>query len=445
MIVPLGVGAYQRNNAFQPDVELLNFVLEKDDSGASPDQFMRIQRPGYAIYATLPAATKGLFRQDGVFSGTAFAASNGSLYTVQSGSVTLKGALSSTAAAFAPGVDLLAIVTSPSAFLYNGTTVVPLVIPGNLNAMDVDQLNSYIIFATQAGQFYWLEPGQIVIDALNFATAESAPDGLVAVRRLVDELWFFGVSSIEVWQATGDPLAPFQRAGGRQYERGCVARDTVRRFDNAIVWVGDDNIVYRTGSSPIDIGSPWVSERIAKRGGDLSAFVFGFDDHKLYVLRIPGQGSFAYDASTQVWSEFGSAGQTEWLPHVAADLATSTLVGDSASGAVWRMDTTLATDAGATITRRVSGSVPLQGKPGMTPNISLGVGCSADCTINIRWRDGRDPYPNYYEEMTARAPTDIVNIYRTGQAREPYRTFEVMIDDPVIVRISGMKSGEAWQ
>ena len=445
MIVPLGLQAYQRNNAFQPDVELQNFVLEKDDSGASPDEYMRIQRPGYVLHATLPAATKGLFRQDGVFSGTTFAASGSGLYSVSAGSVALLGTLSSTSAAFAPGVGLLAVVTTPSAYLYNGTTVAALVIPDSRIPIDVDQLNSYIIFATAAGQFYWLEPGQTVINALNFATAESAPDGLIAVRRLVDELWFFGVKSIEVWQATGDPLAPFQRAGGRQYERGCAGRDTVQRFDNAIVWVGDDNIVYRTGNGPVDIGSPWISERIAKRGGDLSAFVFGFDDHKLYVLRIPGQGSFAYDASTQIWSEFGSDGKTEWLPHVATDLATSTLVGDSATGAVWRLDTTVATDAGVTMTRRVSGSIPLQGKPGMTPNISVGVGCSADCNINIRWRDGREPFPATYETMTARAPTDIVNIYRTGQAREPYRTFEVMVNDPVIVRISGMKSGEAWQ
>lgn len=446
MQVPLGVGAYRRTNSFQPDVELLNLVMEKDDSGASPDKFFRVQRPGYTSYATLPGPTKGLFRQDGVFDGSTFGVANGTLHFVDEGSVTNLGAVTpDSVAAFAPGIDNLGIVTAPDFYIYDGTTVALKTIPDSNTAVDIDQINSYQIIACPTGRFYWLEPGQTTIDPLNFATAESAPDGLVAVRRLVDELWFFGVSSIEVWQATGDSDAPFQRAGGRQYERGCLFRDTVRRFDNAIVWVGEDNIVYRTSNSPLDIGSPWLSERIAARGGDLSAFVFGFDDHKLYVLRIPGQGSFAYDASTQSWSEFGSAARDEWLPHVATDLPISTLLGDATSGAVWRLDTQSATDAGQTITRRVSGSVPVQGRPTATPNISLGIGCSADCTVNIRWKDGRDDFPIYFEEMEARAPADIVNIYRTGRAEQPFRTFEVMIDDPVIVRISGMLTGEAWQ
>jgi Phage stabilisation protein len=438
-IVPLGVGAYRRNKSFQPDVEMLNLLLEADDSNGSPDKFFRIGRPGYSLYYSLPAAIKGLYRQDRVFGGDVFAVAGFSLYRNQN----LVGSVGSGNAAFAPGIDLLAIVTDPTFYLYDGTNTVRAVLPDSNVATDVDQLNSYLVVACRNGRFYWLEPGQTVFDPLNFATAESAPDGLIAVRRLVDELWFFGVSSIEVWQATGDVNAPFSRAGGRQYERGCLFRDTVRRFDNAIVWVGEDNIVYRTSNSPLDIGTPWLSERIAKRGGDLSAFMFGFDDHKLYVLRIPGQGSFAYDASTQEWSEFRTDGATEWHPHVACDLPVSTLVGNFEAGDVWLIDTDAATDDGKIITRRVSGSIALQGRPARTPNISLGVGVSADCTVNIRWKDAREDYPAYYEEIQALAPADIVNVFRCGQAQQPFRTFEVMINDPVLVRISAMRVGDA--
>jgi hypothetical protein len=438
--VPLGRGAYKRDNSFQPNVEMLNLLLEEDKSGASPDGYFRLGRPGLTLSYTLPAPIRGLFRQDRVFGGDVFASSGALLYR---GTASV-GAITAGVAAFAPGIDVLGIVTDPKFYIYNGTTLSLTVIPDSNLAVDVDQLNSYMVVACRNGRFYWLEPGQVVFDALNFATAESSLDGLIAVRRLVDELWFFGVSSIEVWQASGDVNAPFQRAGGRQYERGCLFRDTVRRFDNAIVWVGEDNIVYRTSNSPLDIGTPWLSERIAKRGGDLSAFVTGFDDHKIYVLRIPGQGSFAYDASTQEWSEFQTDGETEWRPHVACDLPVSSLLGDVATGAIWLVDTQSATDAGVKITHRVSGSVALQGRPARTPNISLGVGLSANATVNIRWKDAREEYPAYYEEIEALAPSDIVNVFRCGQAQQPFRTFEVMIDDPVLVRISGMMVGEAY-
>lgn len=416
-------------------------MLEKDDSGASPDQVFRIQRPGLTLSYTLPALVSGMFRQDGVFGGSVFATAGAALYK----DLAAIGAVGFTPSAFAPGINSLVIVTKPNAYIYNGTTLAALVVPDANTAVDTDQLNSYQIIACPTGRFYWIVPGALTIDALNFATAESAPDGLVAVRRLVDELWFFGVSLIEVWQATGDVNAPFQRAGGRQYERGCLFRDTVQRFDNAIVWVGDDNNVYRTGNGPIDIGNPWLSERIVKRGGDLSAFVFGFDDHKLYVLRIPGQGSFAYDASTQAWSEFGTEGLQEWLPQFSCETPLSTLVASAASGKVWKTNTQVATDDGLVITRRVTGSLPLQGKPGATPNISIGIGCSANCTVNVRWKDGRDDFPAFYRQMEARSPSDIVNIYRTGRASQPFRTFEVMINDPVLIRISGMQVGTSWR
>lgn len=445
-LVPLGVGAYRRGDSFQPDVELFNLLMEKDDSGASPDKFFRVQRPGLAPYATLPGPVKGLYRQDGVFSGSTFGVSDGALYFVDAGSVSALGAVTlGPTAAFAAGVGTLAVVTAPDAFLYDGITLAGLTIPAGYTAVDVDQLKSYQIFATPTGRFYWLAPGEIVIDPLNFATSESSQDGLVAVRRLVDELWFFGVKSIEVFQLTGDANAPFALAGGRQYERGCLFRDTVQRFDNAIVWVGEDGSVYRTANGPVDIGSPWISECIRKRGGDLSAFVFGVDDHKLYILRIPGQGSFAYDASTQTWSEFGSEGETEWLPQVGCDLPIGALAGSADSGTVWELDPTLSTDDGAAFVRRVSGTIALQGKPITTPNISLGVGAEAATIVNIRWKDGSEEYPAYYEEMDVDAGTSIVDIYRTGQAREPSRTFEVMVDTPVKVRLSGMKFGEAIQ
>lgn len=437
--VPLGIGAYRRENSFQPDVEMLNLLLEADDSGASPDKFFRIGRPGLVTLYTLPSPISGLFRQDRVFGGDVFATCGNRLYRDE----VIVGNVNLSSAAFASAIDVLAIVTTPTFSIYNGAFVTATVMPDANIPVDVDQLNSYLVVACQSGRFYWLEPGQTVFDALNFANAESAPDGLVAVRRLVDEIWLFGVSSIEVWQASGNVDAPFQRAGGRQYERGCLARDTVRRFDNAIVWVGDDNIVYRTGNSPIDIGSPWISERIARRGGDLSAFVFGFDDHKLYVLRVPGQGSFAYDASTQQWSEFKTEGEAEWRPHVACDISDGSLVGDAASGKIWRLDSLVATDDGSAITRRVSGSISLQGSAARTPNISLGIGCSKNCSVNIRWKDAREEYPNYYEELEALASSDIVNVFRCGQAQQPHRTFEVMINDPVLVRISSMMVGEA--
>lgn len=443
--IPLGIGAYRRDAGFQPPVELYNLLLEKDDSGASTDKFFRLQRPATAPFVTIAGPTTGLFRQDGVLGGKAFAGGADRLFDITGGATTNLGSIAGAGnAIFAPSVGRIGIVRNPNAFTYDGTTLAALAIPTGLAAIDVDQLNSYLIFMTPTGRFYWLVPGEATIDALDFANAESSPDGGVAVRRLVDELFMFQRESVEVWQTTGDQDAPFQRAAGRVYDKGCLHRDTVQRFDNALVWVGNDHIVYRTGQVPQDIGSPFISERIRKRTGDPSACVFGVDDHKIYVLRIPGQGSFAYDASTQAWSEFGSYEATEWLVHVTCDLTDGTLAGDATTGKIWRLDPERSNDDGAPLIRRVTGSIAIPTKPVPSSNFSLGIGSSADLTVKVRWKDGRDDWPEWYEDIEALAPYDIAKVNRAGQMREPFRSWEVLIEDDAKVRISGALFGEAW-
>src|SRR5690606_7084325 len=143
-------------------------------------------------------------------------------------------------------------------------------------------------------------------------------DGLIAGRRLESEMFFFGQTSIEPWQLTGDPDAPFQKAIGRQYERGCRDRDSVRRFDNSLMWVGENNNVYRAGAQPEVVADEGISERIRKATGATSAITFSVDRHEFYALRIPGQGTFLLDASTREWCRWKSAGMAEWVPHVAA-------------------------------------------------------------------------------------------------------------------------------
>lgn len=436
--IPFGVNAYKRDAGFQPPVELVNLLVEKDDSGASPDGLMRIQRPGLTLYATLASPINALFRQQGVLGDDVFAIGANTFYRANASVGTILG---NGLASIAPSINRIGIVRRPNAYLYDGA-LTPLAIPTGLQAIDMDQVNSYLIFLTPTGRFYWLEPGAATIDALDFANAESSPDGGVAVKRLVDELFFFNTNTVEVWQTTGDQDAPFQRAAGRIYDKGCLNKDTVQRFDNSLVWVGDDLSVYRASQVPQDIGSPFITERLRKRTGDPSALVIKFDDHEIYVLRIPGQGSFGFDASTQLWSEWATDGEAQWSPHVSAD--TVDLVGDSVTGKIWTLDPEAGTDDGLPIIRRVTGTIAAPGRPIQSSNFSVGVGCSADTTVRIRWKDGRDEWPEWYEEIEARAPYDVVNIYRTGMMREPFRSWEVRFDGPERVRISAGMFGQAF-
>jgi hypothetical protein len=443
--VPLGLRSYNRTSAFQPEVELVNLYLEEDKSGASPDKFMRIQRPGLSSFATVSASIRGLYGADGVVGG-AWVACYGTTLATLDPAVTVLGSVPAGGnVAFAGTFERLTILSEGEVSLWDGATLTVLAMPLGEDVVDIEAINGYLIFLTVSGMFYWLAPGETVVDPLNFADAESSADGGVAVRRLVDELWFFGKNSIEPWQPTGDIDAPFQKAAGRQFERGALARDTVRRFDNSLVWVGEDLIVYRGGAVPERISEHGIEERLRKRTDDPTAWTLGTDGHKFYVLRIPGQGTFAFDAATSAWSEFASTGSDTWKPHVGANSGTTTVAGDYASGAVWLIDEAVSNDDGIEMRRAVTGTVPVVGRPGRNDSLSIGVGSEADCTVKVRWKDGRDDYPDDFEELEARAGADILNIYRLGMVDQPFRTFEIEVTDDVAIRISGAKVNEAFQ
>lgn len=442
--VPLGLNAYKRSAGFQPEVVLRNLYLEEDKSGASPDNFMRIGRPGLAAWATLPSQIRGIFAQDGVLGGGVYAVAGTRLYSVSLGASTDLGSVGAGGrVAFAANYEKLFVLSVYVPFQFDGVTVDGIEMPDARDVADIDTLNNFLILACPDGRFYWLEPGSDTVDALNFATVEGSPDGLVAVRRLVDELWFFGKTSTEVWQASGDTDAPFLRAGGRTMERGCLARDTVRRFDNSLLWVGDDGVVYRAGNGPQRISDHGIEQRIRDRSAAPSALTVEADGHKFYVLQIPGQGSFAFDPASQQWSEFASRGNPTWRPHCAAQIEDYFLVGDEATGAIWLFDPDATTDAGVPIQRVVTGTVPVAGAI-RNDSFTVGAGGSSDFTISLRWKDGQEDF-GAAEELTIRAPSDLASIYRLGMPEQPFRTFELSITGPVRASISGAMANESWQ
>src|SRR3546814_4200351 len=94
-----------------------------------------------------------------------------------------------------------------------------------MGVIDVAVINSYVIVIPvqedgYQGRFYWIDPGEIVVDPLNFATAERSPDGIYGVEVFGDQFWLPGESTTEVWYVTGDAGAPMRRLQGVVSDRG---------------------------------------------------------------------------------------------------------------------------------------------------------------------------------------------------------------------------------
>lgn len=445
-VIPLALNAYNRADAFVPEVLCVNFYLEEDQSGLSPDKVVRIQRPGLSTYLATPAVVRGIYHELGVLGSAMFGVFGTGLYSFTEDAATLIGEVGGSGKArFAANYEKMIVLSLLTPYSYDGVTLAEVDVPEG-SVVDVASINNYLVFACGNGRFYWLEPGSSTIDTLDFATAESAADGVQAVQALGDELFFFGQSTVEPWQLTGNSDAPFLRAGGRTFARGCLSRDTVRLFDNSIVWVGEDGVVYRLGNVPQRISDHSIEERLRKRTSQPHAMVLEHDGHKFYVLTIPGQGSFAYDPAAPakgVWPEF------RWATGAPSTSTTNPekqqIIGDEARERIYLFDPDTARDDGSIITRQISGSLPLMGRSGRQSSLSVGVGSSGDFTLQVRWKDGQDDYPGAYEELEARAPYDVANLYRLGTPDQPFRSFEIRVDDDVRVRISGAMANEGWR
>ncbi|MEL7445568.1 MAG: packaged DNA stabilization protein [Pseudomonadota bacterium] len=145
---------------------------------------------------------------------------------------------------------------------------------------------------------------------LNFYTAESSPDGLVAAVTLGASLYLFGTETIERWVQTGDNDNPFRPQTSAVIQRGALARDTIKLLDNTLFFVADDYTVRRIAGQVAQIVSePWVVRELRKETpSDLIASVMEYENHSFYILN--GLNVCAvYDVATgswALWKTYGS-------------------------------------------------------------------------------------------------------------------------------------------
>ena len=446
--LPLGITARKRRSTWTPSLRIVNCVAEASDT----NQFNgidHVQRPGLVLFAEVgDGPIRGLFRQAGTFDGDFLTVSGFEWYRVDiTQTATLMGSVPGFDRTITAATSARAIVTSDGfAYSSNGTAVTSVVMPDGRLVSSVAQLNGYFILTElNTARFYWIEPGQTNPDGLSFATTESTPGANKKVERVGDELWFFKDEGVEVWYPTGDADLPFQRTPGRNYDKGCRNRDTVTRFDNSVAWVGNDGVVYRGDNAPVRFSDNSIEEQIRLSDPDtLNAWSYSEDGHTMYVLNMDA-GTWAYDVSTQQWSEFESYNRDRWRAHIGDMGESYTLAGDDELGLLYRLDANVPNDNGVFMTRIVTGGVAVVGQPVRWNSLQLYAvtGTIEDPNLfpkcRITWSDDGGQTYDDWEDVTLRRQGfygEPVRINRLGYARYPGRLVQFKVTDNVVVTFS---------
>jgi hypothetical protein len=458
--VPLGQSTYRRRGARTAEVTMTNVMLEKGDPTNQVDNLVWFQRPALVSFAVVGTGPiRGIFRRFGVLGSVYLVVSGTELYKVTAaGIATLIGTI--------PGTDIVnidgsatkaIIVASGTAYATDGSTITAVVMPGGEQISSVVYISSYFILTVLASQhFFWLAPGDVNPDPLNFASFESSSDNIIAAVRLLDEVWFFGESTTEIYNLTGDLNLPFQPIAGRLYEKGCANKSSIAILDNTLFWIGNDLSAYRADTVPKRISDHSMEERLRLAGPtDLRAWAIALDGHSLYCVRVGTLGSFIFDIENPNWGRWRSYGQETWRAHLGTQIMGDVVVaGDDTTGDLWRLDTTISNDNGSPLERELTGGITVLGAPQKCMNFSIRVatgwaditGTATDPIISLRYSDDGGNLWSSWIEM----PLGLQGQYLTqvvwrqlGQMMPPGRLFSIRCTDDCIFRVNFARLNEA--
>jgi hypothetical protein len=200
----------------------------------------------------------------------------------------------------------------------NAATPLALLTDLSITSKTITQMDGYLIRDddNNAGRFIYSG----IYDAATenpfaYASADGSPDDLIAVIASRRELWLFGTETTEIWYNSGDANNPFARFQGGFHHVGCAAPSSVRRFDNSIIWLGQNDrggrVVYMAGDnfSPQAISPSQINHQLNQYSvvHDAEGHTLTWQGHPWYVLHFPTQDiTWVYDSLTKNWHQWMS-------------------------------------------------------------------------------------------------------------------------------------------
>tara|TARA_R110000868_G_scaffold294619_1_gene555130 strand:+ start:1881 stop:3413 length:1533 start_codon:yes stop_codon:yes gene_type:complete len=310
------------------------------------------------------------------------------------------------------GIQLF-IACNPQGYIYNNKTQIlqqltDSVFPG---AVTVGYLDGYFVFNQPNSQLLWITSlfEGTSIDALDFASAEGAPDNLVSLIVDHRELWLFGTNSVEVWYDSGTGDFPLTRIQGAFNEIGCAAAYSVAKLDNALFWLGSDargqGIVYRAnGYTGTRVSTHAIEYAIAQYGSisDAIAYTYQQEGHAFYVLNFPSSNAtWVYDVSTQAWHERAGWENSQFTRHRSncqMSFNNQIVVGDFQNSNLYTFDLDVYADNGQVQKWLRSWRALATGKNDLKRSAHHSLQLDAESGVGLSGSEASDNYDNLVTE-----------------------------------------------
>lgn len=454
--------AYQAPSIYQDAQECINWYPEVDPTKQPGDRGVTAlyPTPGLLLKLSLPAAleVRGMYVLEG--GNQMMVVCGNILYSVNSLLVAMQVGTLNTSFGPITMVDnriSVYIVDGANRYTYLIATNTLSTILGTDGAFTggdrVDYVDDFFVYnCPNSNQWAASSPLSSVTPALSFSSKDSSPDNLVTLIADHREVFLIGERTTEVWINVGSFPFPFQRIPGTSLQHGCVAKNSLARLGESIIWLSQDSrgqgiVVHLAGYAPQRVSTHAVESDIF--GGVISdaiAYSYQQEGHEFYVLTFPTQDkTWVYDLATQLWHKRAYRDNLDVLhrhpSNCHALFQGMNLVGDYANGNIYALDLNTYTDNGQPIFR-------MRRTPHLTqelnrvfydflqvqfqPGVGLSNGQGSNPQMMLRWSDdGGSTWSSSY--MIA---IGMIGQYKNratkrqmGFARD--RIYEVTFTDPV--------------
>ena len=260
----------------------------------------------------------------------------------------------------------IAIVDGTSYYVYTISTLTLAVVTANLVGVPIDVTfqDGYGILGFADGKFQITSAYAFqTLDALDYATAESNPDGLSRVLSDHGEIVLAGTETIEFWGNSGGLDFPYTNQRGSTLEFGLAAKWSLVKYNDSLAGLfknrmGQVQVMMMAGHALRKISSNELDNLINKYGtvADATAFSYMLGGHPMLEINFAAAGkSWLYDASTDMWTSLESGlsgGRHRGEIHV--DFINKPRISDYTTGVVYTLDADTYTDNGGVIPREIT-------------------------------------------------------------------------------------------
>lgn len=372
----------------QNQSKLENMYLEEDESvSAITGEYKKVAypMPGLTTFCdTTQSNVRAIIEQNDII----YTVAGNKLYSIASnGTKTELGTLN-TSTGFAKIVSItggsdtnnqLVIIDGTNGYYYNlgtGTGEFPIADTDfPQTATDITAQDDYVIVEKAGSISYFISnisDGK-TWEALDFASKFRKADKLMAIVSSKAELWLLGTKTVEVWTNTGNANFPFERRSDVFIEEGCAARSSVIIAANRLLYLskslnGGYKIVVIDNYEPSTISTKAINTAINNltTPSDCKATAYAKDGHEFVDFTfVTDNVTYTLDLGTGAWLTHSSAVSSygRFLGRCHAFCYGKNLIGDYNSGIIYEMSSSIYTENGTAIRRRiVSPPLYLEGK-----------------------------------------------------------------------------------